>query len=396
MSPLLPGETIGILGGGQLGRMMAMAARSLGYHIHVLDPDPSCASRFVVEQLVTASFDDVEAARQLALGCSVLTLEIEKVGLEGLEAAARYTPVRPSAEVLRVIQSRGRQKAWLVAHGFPVGPFQTVSSLAELEAASRKLGGRCFLKAAEGGYDGRGQARISVPEEAARAWVALGEVPCVVEQALALRLELSVLVARRPSGEMRAYAPALNHHVHGILEWSVLPGPVDAAVAQRATEIALTLAEDLKVEGLLVTEFFLTESGELLVNELAPRPHNSFHTTEVSCSTSQFEQAIRAVCDMPLGSTEVVRPGAITNLLGDLWLGDKPPPFDRVLAMPDVRVHLYGKRQARPGRKMGHLSATGRTPAEALERVERAQAELMRAAPSIVGTTRAPDVGSDS
>jgi 5-(carboxyamino)imidazole ribonucleotide synthase len=187
-----------------------------------------------------------------------------------------------------------------------------------------------------------------------------------------LKLELSVLVARRPSGDSVVYAPALNHHVDGILEWSVLPGPIEASVAERAMALGKQLADALSVEGLLVTEFFLTEDGELLVNEMAPRPHNSFHTTEVACATSQFEQAVRAVCDLPLGSTEVIRPGAIVNLLGDLWQGDEPPAFDAALAIPGVKVHLYGKRQARPGRKMGHLSALGTTPQEALTRVQAA------------------------
>ena len=378
MTAILPGQTIGILGGGQLGRMTAMAARSLGYHIHALDPDPSCASRFVVEQCLTAGFEDVAAARELARKCAVVTIEIEKIGIPALEAAGEFAPVRPSAAVLHLIQDRIRQKRWLLEHGFPVGPFRVATTAAELATGAQELGGRCYVKAAHGGYDGRGQVVLHAAADSARAWTELGQVPCIIEKGLTLALELSVLVARRPSGESVVYAPALNHHVEGILEWSVLPGPMDAAVAAKAMALGTQLARELAVEGLLVTEFFLTKDGELLVNEMAPRPHNSFHTTEVACSTSQFEQVVRAVCDLPLGSTEVIRPGAIVNLLGDLWMGDEPPAFDAALALPGVRVHLYGKRQARPGRKMGHLSALGASPQEALTRVQEALRRLQR------------------
>ena len=203
-------------------------------------------------------------------------------------------------------------------------------------------------------------------------------MPVVVEKGLELESELSVLVARRPSGEARTYAPALNHHIKGILEWSVLPGPLPHAVANQAESIARDMAAALGVEGLLVAEFFLTRAGELFVNELAPRPHNTFHSSEVACATSQFEQHTRSVCDLPLGSTELIRPAAIINLLGDLWVDDAVPPFDKALEIPGVQVHLYGKRVARPGRKMGHLSAIGATPEEALQKVQEARARLNR------------------
>lgn len=368
MTAVLPGGTIGILGGGQLGRMTAMAARSIGYHVRALDPDPSCAARFVVDRCITASFDDPAAAKELAQGCDVVTLEIEKVSLASMDAAATVCPVRPGRAVLEVIQDRGVQKRWLKGHGFPLGAYEDAESVEQLEAAVQKLGAS-FAKTCTGGYDGGGQAQLSKPAEAPNAWKTLGSRPLVVEQALALKAELSVLVARSSTGEVAVYPPALNHHVNRILEWSALPGPLPADTAKQATGIASRIAEQLKVEGLLVVELFLTEDGRLLVNELAPRPHNSFHATEVACLTSQFEQLVRAVCGMPLGSTEVIRPAAIANLLGDLWLDGKTPPFDRALALPGVRLHLYGKRVARPGRKMGHLSAVGRTPEEAAERV---------------------------
>lgn len=374
MARILPGATIGIMGGGQLGRMTAMAARALGYHVQALDPDPSCAARFVVDRCITASFDDPAAAVELARQCQVVTLEIETLGIPALEAAAKVVPVRPAARVLSIIKDRGLQRRWLSEHNFPQGPWRLAVSADELERAAKELGGHCFIKACLGGYDGRGQVHLEDPKEAKEAWRLLGEAPCVVEAALPLRQELSVLVARSPSGEIAVYPPALNHHTRRVLDWSLLPGPFSQELIDEATALSRRLAAELEVEGLLVAELFDAGAG-LLVNELAPRPHNSFHATEVGCITSQFEQLVRAVCDLPLGSTEVTRPAAIVNLLGDLW-NDGEPAFDRALSVPGVRLHLYGKRVARPGRKMGHLSAVGRTPEEALERVQKARAAL--------------------
>ena len=378
MSVILPGATIGILGGGQLGRMTAMAARSLGYHLAVLDPDPSCAARFLVETCVTAAFDDVQAAKELAARCNVATVEIEKISIEVMRAVQELIPMRPGPDVLQVIQDRARQKDWLSERGFPVGPYGKASTEDQLRQVAQSVGGRCYVKATRGGYDGRGQDILTGPDDAPRVWKELGGAPVVVEKGLELESELSVLVARRPSGEARTYAPALNHHVKGILEWSVLPGPLPHAVANQAESIARDIAAALGVEGLLVAEFFLTRAGELFVNELAPRPHNTFHSTEVACATSQFEQHTRSVCDLPLGSTEILRPAAIINLLGDLWTGDTAPPFDKALEIAGVQVHLYGKRVARPGRKMGHLLSIGATPEEALQKVQEARTRLSR------------------
>ncbi|HSN98096.1 MAG TPA: ATP-grasp domain-containing protein, partial [Candidatus Nanopelagicales bacterium] len=338
--PILPGTTLGILGGGQLGRMTALAARTLGYQVHALDPDPDCAARPVLDRLVTAAFDDAAAAADLAAGCDVVTLEIEKIAVPALEAAGRIAPVRPSAEVMGMVQDRGLQKAWLVKRGFPVGPFREVASAAELASAAKALGPSCFIKACRGGYDGRGQAELLDLGQAESIWTALGGDRAVVEQGLDLESELSVLVARSPSGKLAVYPPALNHHVDRILAWSLLPGPLSAAITGQAVQIALDLAVGLRIEGLLVVELFLLKDGRLLVNELAPRPHNSYHASEVACATSQFEQVVRAVCDLPLGSVEIVRPAAIVNLLGDLWLQGAPPAFDAALEVPGVRLHL--------------------------------------------------------
>lgn len=377
MTAILPGATIGILGGGQLGRMVAMAARSFGYRVQVMDPDPSCPARFVVDACFEGNWDDVQAATDLARGSDVITLEIEQVSLDCLEAASKFAPVRPSADLLRVIQNRIRQKEWLRERGFPLGPWHPARSEQDLVEAAASLGGRCFVKSAHGGYDGRSQVKLGFGDATspADAWRLLGQQPCVVEQALDLDREISVMVARSPQGETKSFPSATNHHENQILVWSVIPSLIAAETEARAQKLACDIADSFTLEGLLAVEMFLTRDGELLVNELAPRPHNSYHASERACVTSQFEQCVRAVCDLPLGDVSVVQPAAIANLLGDLWL-DHPPYFDRALAVPGVRVHLYEKHQPRKARKMGHLSAVGATPQEAVERVLEAQKRL--------------------
>ncbi len=384
-APLLPGSTIGILGGGQLGRMMAIAARAMGYRILVLDPDPGCPARFVVDGCIEAAWDDSRGAAMLARGCDVVTLEIEQIGEHSMASAASFCPVRPGGALLAIIQNRVEQKNWLVKHRFPVGEFRAVRSLDETREAIAALGPRCFAKSATGGYDGRGQGKVGfngpVTEEQVRgAWEALGEGPGVVEKAIDLEREISVMVARSPSGEVKVYPAAWNHHENQILEWSVIPAAISPALEAKARQIAGEIADTFALEGLLAVEMFVTTSGELLINELAPRPHNSYHESERACVTSQFEQAIRAVCDLPLGEVDVVQPAAIANLLGDLWLDadGKPrqPNFDKALAVPGVRLHLYEKLKPRRGRKMGHLSAIGRTAQEAVELVKQAMSLL--------------------
>jgi 5-(carboxyamino)imidazole ribonucleotide synthase len=374
MPHIPPGSTIGILGGGQLGRMTAMAARTLGYNVHVLDPDANCAASPVADRVVAAKFDDALAAADLAQNCDVITLEIEQIGVEALAAAERHAPVRPGRAVLSVIQNRAAQKRWLSSHQFPIGPYREVATHDDLAAATREFGS-LFLKASHGGYDGRSQARVAAESETAAAWSSLGSRHSVAEQALELEAELSVMVARNPSGETRVYPPALNHHTRQILSWSVMPAPLPRPVTTRAQQLARSIAEAFGLEGILAVELFLLRDGTLLVNELAPRPHNSFHETEVSCATSQFEQLTRAVCNLPLGDPRVLRPGAIYNLFGELWDAG-PPRWEKALELTGVRLHLYGKRGARPGRKMGHLSATGDTAEDALSRVRAAAAAL--------------------
>ncbi len=381
---ILPGATIGILGGGQLGRMMAMAARSLGYRIQVLDPDPSCPARFVVDACFEAAWNDARAAADLARGCDVVTLEIEQISIAALEAAERFAPVRPGPKIMSIIQDRIQQKNWLASHGIPVGEYRAVDDPALLHAAVRDLGGRCFVKSAHGGYDGRSQEKLGFGQAATETiinatWKSLGQRPVVVEKAIDLEMEISVMVARSPRGEMRAYPAAVNHHEQQILVWSAIPANIPPETATRAKEMALSIAEGFQLEGLLAVEMFIARDGRLLVNELAPRPHNSYHASERACITSQFEQAIRAVCNLPLGDVEVIQPAAIVNLLGNIWLdanGETGPRFDLALAVPGVRLHLYEKHLPRPGRKMGHLSAVGKTAEEAVQHVLEAKAKL--------------------
>ncbi len=373
MSPILPGATLGILGGGQLGRMIAMAARSLGYRVQVMDPDPSCPARFVVDACFEGAWSDARAAANLARGCDVVTLEIEQISVESLEAASRYAPLRPGISTMKIVQDRIAQKAWLDQLGIPVGVYAAAHTLAELESAVQAIGPRCFIKSAKGGYDGRSQVKLGYGSDqegagAVEAWTALGSKDCVVEAAIDLQQEISVMVARSPSGELSCFPSARNHHENQILVWSVLPSSISPALESQAQAMAARIGDALGLEGLLAVEMFVTQDDKLLVNELAPRPHNSYHASERACDTSQFEQAVRAVCDLPLGDVRVTRPAAIANLLGDLWL-EREPHFEAALAVPGVHLHLYEKHMPRKGRKMGHLSATGDSPDEAVKRV---------------------------
>ncbi|HSU92580.1 MAG TPA: 5-(carboxyamino)imidazole ribonucleotide synthase [Gemmatimonadaceae bacterium] len=376
MTPVLPGATIGIFGGGQLGRMMTLAARVLGYHVIILDPDPKCAAGAVADRVIAAKLDDVAAATELARACDVITVEIEKIGAEAMAAASAIVPVRPGGGVLYIIQDRARQKRWLADHEFPLGPFRVADSAAELADAMKEAGAHAFVKSAFGGYDGRGQARTEPDDDPAAIWSALGSSTCVVEKALDLESEISVMVARRPDGSCATFPPALNHHVNGVLDWSVIPAPVPEWIALEGVRVARGIAEQMDVVGLLAVEMFVLRNGTLVVNELAPRPHNSFHHTELASLTSQFEQGIRAVCDLPLGNTGSMRPAAIANLFGDLWLHGAAPRWEEALAMPAVRLHLYGK-SPRPGRKMGHVGAVAEIAEEAVALAIEARARLL-------------------
>ncbi len=378
MTPILPGSTIGFLGGGQLARMSALAARAMGYDVHVLDPDPECPAGAVASRLITAAYDDVDAASAFAQGCDVLTLDIEQVATTSIAAASLHAPVHPGAAPIHIIQDRGRQKEWLQEQGFPVAPFRIARAPHEITLAYDALG-RSIAKTTSGGYDGRGQARIRSVHDLEAAGALTHNATVVVEQWIELAGELSVLVARSATGEVRTFPVSWNHHDNGVLTWAMTPAPVSDATSNAAVALATSIAAALQIVGLLAVELFVTSDDTLMVNELAPRTHNTFHATERACVTSQFEQQIRAICELPLGSTALVSAGAIVNLLGDLWRGgDHVPNWERALDVAGVRLHLYGKKLAKPGRKMGHLSAVGPTPEAARDTVLDAYARLLR------------------
>ncbi|MGQ0634190.1 MAG: 5-(carboxyamino)imidazole ribonucleotide synthase [Planctomycetaceae bacterium] len=372
---ILPGATIGVLGSGQLGRMFAIAARRLGYRVHTLSPDTDTPTGQVSDVEIQATYDDLDAVRDFARNVSVVTFEFENVPAPTVELCAGIVPVRPGGNVLHVSQHRLREKTFLDAAGLPVTSFRAVRSESELALALGDLGLPAVLKTAGWGYDGKGQRRIDRADQAADAWRSLQTDEAVLEAFVPFVREVSVVAARGLDGSFVAYPVIENVHSRHILDVSVCPAPLSEGPAREACTIARTVLETLDVVGVLCVEFFETADGRLLINELAPRPHNSGHLTIDANVTCQFEQQLRAICGLPLGSTELLRPAAMTNLLGDLW-NDAEPDWAAACALPDVKLHLYGKLQPRPGRKMGHLTALGSDVAQARTRVIRAREAL--------------------
>jgi 5-(carboxyamino)imidazole ribonucleotide synthase len=377
-APILPGSTVGVLGSGQLGRMFAIAARRMGYRVHTFSPDDDTPTGQVADREVQGAYDDLDAVRAFARGVDVVTFEFENVSSAAAEAAAGHAPVRPAGAVLHTTQDRLREKKFLARAGFPVAPFAAVRSAEELEHALAALGTPAVLKTAGWGYDGKGQVKIAAAEEAGAAWASLGTQEAVLEAFVDFALEVSVIGVRGLDGAFAHFGVIANDHRHHILDVSTAPAPlsqVSPETVREAVEIARGILEALDVVGVLCVEMFLTRDGRLLVNELAPRPHNSGHLTFDACVTSQFEQQLRAICGLPLGSTELLRPAAMANLLGDLWRGGEPD-WAAACRFPEVKLHLYGKAAARPGRKMGHLTALAADADEARRRVLAAREAL--------------------
>ena len=357
---LPPGAVIGIIGGGQLGRMLAIEARRLGYRTLVCDPDPHAPAAQVADAHLPGNLSDPAIMRDLAVRADVVTYEFENVSPSAVEAAEAVGRVYPSSAVLRVAQHRLREKEAVARLGFAVPPFRPVRSVRDLD----DFGLPCVLKTAASGYDGRGQAVVQRAAELPEAITRLRS-RCdllIAEQLVDFALELSVICARDTHGNAVCFAPGENHHSGGILDLTVAPARISRDVAAHAGRIATGIANGLGVVGLLAVEMFLTHDGRILVNELAPRPHNSGHHTLDACAASQFEQLVRAICGLPLGAPDLYGPAAMANLLGDLWPPGGPPLFHRALEVPGVKLHLYGKTEARPGRKMGHLTAVADTP----------------------------------
>lgn len=385
-SPVLPGATIGVLGSGQLGRMFALEARRMGYRVHTYSPDTDTPTGQIADREVVAAYEDLGAVREFARQVSVVTFEFENVPAGTAQAVADIVPVRPGGEVLHIAQNRLREKMFLASQGIPCAPFRHVTTFVELESALAELGTPAILKTAGFGYDGKGQVRIHSLSEAASAWETLGGEKCVLEGFISFEREISLVAARGVNGAFAHYGLIENRHVDGILDLSVTPpllGTEQVNIEAEAIAITRSILEALDVVGTLCVEFFLTSDSKLLVNEIAPRPHNSGHLTLDAHVTSQFEQQLRAVCGLPLGSTERLRSAAMANLLGDLW-EQGTPNWESALALPNLNLHLYGKEDARPGRKMGHLTALADTPKEALQLVQSARHALLSLSPPLL------------
>ena len=362
---ILPGATLGVVGGGQLGRMFTLRARTMGYRVMVLDPDPQSPAGAVADRHLAAAYDDPAALDRMASGCAAVTTEFENVPAAVLGRLARSVPVRPGAEAVGVAQDRIREKSALVERGFATAPFRPITTATDLAAALDAVPLPALLKTSRLGYDGKGQALIERREDATAAFARLGEVPCVLERRLALELEVSVVLARGADGAVAAFPVGENRHRDGILETTVVPARIPTLLAREARDLAVGVAESLEYVGVLGVEVFVADGGRLFVNELAPRPHNSGHWTLDGCSTDQFEQQVRALCGLPLAEPRLLTPVAMVNLLGDLWRGGTPH-WQEAFRRPGVRLHLYGKSDPRPGRKMGHLNCLASDPEHAL------------------------------
>ena len=392
--PILPGATLGILGSGQLGRMLALAAAALGYRVQVYSPDADSPAGQVAAGEVVGDYEDAAAIARFAAEVDLLTFEFENLSSAAVAAATRHTVVRPGAEVLATAQNRQREKQFLSAAGFPVatwsalpvpanrGPSERPSSAGTpraggpgVDPAPHEVGYPAIVKTAGFGYDGKGQRRVEGPAELAAAVAEAGTTPLIVEQVVPFDRELSVIGARSPGGEFHAYGPFENSHRRHILDLTSAPVAIADALRRHARELVRDLMEQLDVIGLLCVELFQV-GDRLIVNEVAPRPHNSGHLTIDACATSQFEQHIRAVCGLPLGDPAQHTPAAMANLLGDLWPHGATPGWQRALAQPGVKLHLYGKREPRPGRKMGHLTALASDTATAVRRATSARKQL--------------------
>lgn len=376
MKPILPGSTVGVLGSGQLGRMFAIAARRMGYRVHTYSPDTDTPTGQIADREYVGSYDDLDAVREFARGVDVVTFEFENVPAATAAACAELVPVRPDGSVLHITQHRLREKTFLAEHGLPVTPFRAVRSLDDLTQALEALGRPAILKTAGFGYDGKGQLRINPADNVEAAWQKFESTEAILEGFVDFDRELSVVAARGCDGGFAHFGAVENVHRNHILDVTIAPANVAADIQDKAIEITRTVLDTLNVVGVLCVEFFLTRKGDLLINELAPRPHNSGHFTFDASLTSQFEQQLRAVCGLPLGDTALLRPAAMINLLGDVW-ENGTPNWAAALADPRVKLHLYGKASPRAGRKMGHLTALAESAEEAARVARIARNQLL-------------------
>ncbi len=378
---LVPPASLAVIGSGQLGRMFVQAAQRMGYQVGVLGTSGDDPAAQVAHWTVLGAPDDLAALQSLAAQAEAVTVEFENVSAPALRWLSRRRVVRPGWRTVWTSQNRLREKTFLTRHAIPHAPWRPVRNEQELSSAPRALGLPLILKTASSGYDGKGQVLVAQAEEMEAGWASLGRVPCVAEGWVEFACELSVVVARGQDGDAVAYPVALNRHERHILDTTMMPAPVGPIVSSEARALALGVARALGTVGVLCVEFFVTAEGRLLVNEIAPRPHNSGHLTIEAAVTSQFEQQVRALCGLPLGPSDLTMPAAMVNLLGDLWAGGEPC-WDAALRLdPAVKIHLYGKRAAEPGRKMGHLTVLDADPEAALARALAARRALLGGRP---------------
>ena len=359
---ILPGATLGVLGGGQLGRMFCVAARTMGYRTVVLDPDPGSPAGHIADEHICAAYDDAAALQRMAQSCDAITTEFENVPAASLQQLAKQKPVHPSAHCVQIAQNRIAEKKFARDIGIAPAPFYEVRELSDLQAACITTGLPAILKTTTLGYDGKSQQVVTSLQQAQQAFTEMGGVVCVLEKKLALKTEISALLARNAKGEVQCYPPAENEHRNGVLHQSIVPARINPALAQQAQAAAKKLADAMNYVGVLAVEFFITTDDELIFNEMAPRPHNSGHYTKDAAVTSQFEQQVRVLCDLPPGDARLISPVVMVNLLGELW----HPDWRSVLQEPTAKLHLYGKDEARPGRKMGHYNVVATTVEQAI------------------------------
>ncbi|MCW8986798.1 MAG: 5-(carboxyamino)imidazole ribonucleotide synthase [Gammaproteobacteria bacterium] len=375
---ILPGSTLGMLGGGQLGRMFTIAARTMGYEVAVLDPDKASPAGKLATKHLCADYSDQSALDEIANSCDAVTTEFENVPASTLDALARTCPVRPGAQAVTITQDRIHEKNFLKDNGFPTAPFAVIHSLDNLKSAIKTIGAPAILKVSRFGYDGKGQFSIKAERDADKGWETLKGEACVLEQRMPLDIEVSVVLARGLDGEVMTYPVAENIHEEGILDVSVVPARINKALETKVTSMATKIANALDYVGVMAVEFFIS-NGELLVNEIAPRPHNSGHYTLDACVTDQFEQQVRAICGLPLGDTRLLSPVVMINMLGDIWHGGHAPKWQKLLDHPNVKLHLYGKHVARPGRKMGHFNVLASKIDDALNLANKLKDQLSQA-----------------
>lgn len=368
---ILPGATLGMLGGGQLGRMFTMAAQTMGYKVVVFDPDPQSPAGVIAEQHICAKYDNEKALEKLAQLCDAITTEFENIPAATLAFLEQKTIVHPSSNALATTQNRNVEKTFIASLGITTAPFAAIHNVDDIAAAEQTIRFPAILKVATFGYDGKGQVVCQSLQEVYQAFDALGNVECVLEQRIDLEREISVVLARSTSGMVTNFPVAENVHINGILHTTTVPSSVPVEQAQQALQMADKIAEGLDYVGTMAVEFFVSTSGEIIANEIAPRPHNSGHYTVDACHTSQFEQQVRMLCGLPAGNCDLISPAVMVNLLGDVW-GSSVPHWNTLLVHPNIKLHLYGKQEARPGRKMGHFNVLANSTQQAMELAEKA------------------------